>query len=229
MTKTDTLLYQLITYMIEIKNILTEKFNQIRLKNNKVKFVQIGAYDGESLDDMANLTINKNDKGLFIEPNYYIFNKLKKNKKEFSESNFLVFAILPNNNFNQEYFHVQKDGGGSSFIRGYMNKDILESKNFELGSVKRITVEELIKNYLDFIPDVYFIDCEGYDHDIVKNVLDYQSPEIFYFESWDMKNINYALNDNLFTNRNDIMEFLKNKKYEVIFNKLSENILAYKI
>jgi hypothetical protein len=88
--------------MIEIKNILTEKFNQIRLKNNKVKFVQIGAYDGESLDDMANLTINKNDKGLFIEPNYYIFNKLKKNKKEFSESNFLDFAILPNNNFNQE-------------------------------------------------------------------------------------------------------------------------------
>ena len=66
MTKTDTLLYQLITYMIEIKNILTEKFNQIRLKNNKVKFVQIGAYDGESLDDMANLTINKNDKGLFF-------------------------------------------------------------------------------------------------------------------------------------------------------------------
>jgi hypothetical protein len=71
-----------------------------------------------------------------------------------------------------------------------MNKDILESENFELGSVKQITVEELIKNYLDFIPDVYFIDCEGYDHDIVKNVLDYQSPEIFYFESWDMKNIN---------------------------------------
>jgi hypothetical protein len=25
------------------------------------------------------------------------------------------------------------------------------------------------------------------------------------------------------------MEFLKNKKYEVIFDKLSENILAYKI
>jgi hypothetical protein len=44
-----------------------------------------------------------------------------------------------------------------------------------------------------------------------------------------MKNINYVLNDNLFTNRNDIMEFLKNKKYEVIFDKLSENILAYKI
>ena len=215
--------------MIKIKDILTEKFNQIRLKNNKVKFVQIGAYDGVSLDEMANLTINKNDEGLFIETNYYIFNTLKENKKEFSKCKFLDFAILPNNNFNQEYFHVQKDGGGSSFIRGYMNKDILESKNFELGSVKRITVEELIKNYLDFIPDVYFIDCEGYDHDIVKNILTYQSPKIFYFESWDMKDINNHINDNPFTTRNDIMEFLKNKKYEVIFDKFSENILAYKI
>jgi hypothetical protein len=215
--------------MIKIKNILIEKLNKIRLKNHKVKFVQIGSYDGISMDDMSNLTINENDKGIFIEPNYHIFHELKQNKKHFTDSTFLDFAILPNNNFNQEYFHIQKDGGGSSFIRGYLNKDIIESENFELGIVKKLTIKELIEDYMDFIPDVYFIDCEGYDHDIVKNILDYQTPEIFYFESWDMKDINNIINDNRFTTRNDIINFLKNKNYEVIFDKITENILSYKI
>jgi hypothetical protein len=36
-------------------------------------------YDGISMDDIANIALNENDRGIFIEPNPFIINELKEN------------------------------------------------------------------------------------------------------------------------------------------------------
>lgn len=215
--------------MEEIKKILTDKINKIRESRDNLFFVQIGVYDGKSMDDMANQVIKETDIGVFIEPNHYIFEKLKYNKNNFSRSLFLDFAVLPHENFYKEYFHIQKTGGGSGFVRGMLNKNLVESENFELGNIKTLSVKELLNNHLDFIPDVYFIDCEGYDHDIVLNILEIQKPEMIYFESWNMIDINNILGKKIFTTRDEIKIILSDFNYEYIFDEVGENILAYKL
>lgn len=210
-----------------IKEILFEKFIQIRKEKNEVSFVQIGAYDGKSMDDIVYIVTNEKDRGTFIEPNHHIFEELVNNKKNFKKCNFLNFAVIPNKNFYQEHFHLHKNGGGSSFVRGLMNRTTIESEDFELFDVKKITVEDLIKMYLDFTPDAYFIDCEGYDHDIVVQVLKIQKPSIIYFESWNMVDLNNIVGKKVFTTRDEIMEELKKYNYDFIFDNVHENILAY--
>lgn len=212
--------------MSEINNILDEKLKQIRNEKGFVSFVQIGAYDGISMDDVVNQFIYESDKGVFIEPNPNIFNQLRENKKNFKNCKFFDFAVIPNENFFSDFFHVHKSGGGSSFVRGMMNRDAPESDSFELFEVTKVTIGDLVKNYLDFIPDAFFIDCEGYDHDIVSNLIQVQKPELIYFESWDTQNLNIVLGEKVFSTRDDINQLLINNNYKLFFDSLSENTIA---
>jgi hypothetical protein len=45
---------------------LLEKVNEIRKTNGKLNFLQIGAYDGISMDDVANILLKFEDRGFFI-------------------------------------------------------------------------------------------------------------------------------------------------------------------
>ena len=59
--------------MIDFINFVKDKINKYREFKNNLNFIQIGAYDGVSFNDMANITLLPTDKGIFIEPNANIF------------------------------------------------------------------------------------------------------------------------------------------------------------
>ena len=207
--------------MIEFIEFVKTKINEKRSVNRNLNFIQIGAYDGVSFNDVANLTLIPEDKGIFIEPNKNIFDTLKKNKKGFESSSFL--NIIPNENFDHEYFYIDQYGGQSTFVNNVFNEKIhIEEK------VDFSTVSELFSKYIDFKIDIIFLDCEGYDHDIVKELLKIQKPDILYFESWDTKNLNNNLNSNKFTTREEILEILLKTGYTIKFEPTEENIIAFK-
>ena len=91
-----------------------------------------------------------------------------------------------------------------------------------------MTVDEFYEKYVNFDVDIIFLDCEGYDHDIIKKLLNIQEPNLIYFESWNTKNLNSQLNENVFTTRDEIIDILTSKGYFINFEPTEENIIAYK-
>jgi FkbM family methyltransferase len=206
---------------------LINKINELRNIKKQINFIQIGAYDGHSMDDIANIVLNENDKGIFIEPNPFIINDLKENKKNFKNATILEVAVIPDENFFNEFFHVHINGGGSSFIRGLANKEKTESENFKVIDIKKITVNELFKKYVDFDVDIVFTDCEGYDFDINKKILQFCKPSILYMEAWDTKDLNNLFNKQRITTRNEMFKFLEENSYQIFFESKGENLFCY--
>jgi FkbM family methyltransferase len=206
-------------------DIVKNKINELRLINGCINFVQMGAYDGVSFNDTANLCLDKNDRGVFIEPNLYIFDNLKENKKDYINCDFLNCAIIPNDTFNSNefYINVDKNKGTSTFIKDITNRGQL----FEQHIVETKTVEELLKS-INYNINIFFIDCEGYDNDIVKNIFNFYQPDMLFFESWNTKHLNDNIEDLNLTTREEIISFLELNNYKVIFDEKSENILTYK-
>lgn len=209
--------------MNDIIKILLDEINHIRNIKEKINFIQIGAYDGISMNDIGNIILNNNDIGLFIEPNPFILNELIENKKTYLNSKILSFAVIPDENFYHQYFHVHKNGGGSSFVRGLYNGEYSPDTNFEVMKVETITVENLWKTYVNFSVDVLITDCEGYDFDINKKVLEICKPKIIYMEAWDTGNLNF---NQKITTRNDMFSFMKENNYNIFFEKKDENLIC---
>jgi len=209
-----------------MNEILFNKINELRLIKKQISFLQIGAYDGISMNDIANVVLNENDRGIFIEPNPYILSELKKNKSNFINSKILSYAVLPDNDFYHDFFHVHKNGGGSSFIRGMFNNEIPESENYEVVNIQTITVEELFKQHIDFEIDIVFTDCEGYDFDINKKILEVHKPKIIYMEAWNTIDLNTKSKQKI-TTRDEMIQHLKNNGYKTIFENIGENLTCF--
>lgn len=203
--------------------ILLKFIHEIRNEKENINFVQIGAYDGVSINDVGNIILDINDYGLFIEPNPLILDKLIENKKKYKNSKILPFAVIPDRNFYHQYFHVHKNGGGSSFVRGLYNGETSTDINFEVMNVEIITVEDLWDKYVNFDVDILITDCEGYDFDINKKVLNICEPKIIYMESWDTKDLKF--NQKL-TTKDEMVLFLKNKKYDIIYDDKGQNLIC---
>lgn len=210
--------------MIEFIDFVKRKITELRNTKEYLNFIQIGAYDGVSFNDMANLTLLPIDKGIFIEPNNKIFDDLKNNKKEFKDSTFLKIAIIPNTDFEHNVFYIDQHGGQSTFVKNVYNDKIHITDH-----VETLTVDNFYKEHVNFNIDVCYLDCEGYDHDIIKTLLNYQKPNILYFESWNTITLNNQLNENKFTTRDEILKILSDNGYETKFEPIEENIIAYKL
>ena len=209
--------------MIDFINFVKDKINKYREFKNNLNFIQIGASDGVSFNDMANITLLPTDKGIFIEPNPSIFEVLKKNKNDFKDSLFLKIAIIPDDTFDHSSFYIDQHGGQSTFV-----KNVYNDKIHKIEDVNVLTVDEFYEKYVNFDVDIIFLDCEGYDHDIIKKLLNIQEPNLIYFESWNTKNLNSQLNENVFTTRDEIIDILTSKGYFINFEPTEENIIAYK-
>jgi FkbM family methyltransferase len=209
--------------MIEFNEFVKTKITDLRNTKQFLNFIQIGAYDGVSFNDMANLTLLPTDKGIFIEPNNKIFDVLKYNKIEFKDSSFLKIAIIPNSDFEHNVFYIDQQGGQSTFVKNVYNDKIHITEH-----VETLTVEEFYHKHINVQLDVCFLDCEGYDHDIIKTLLNYQKPKILYFESWNTITLNNQLNESKFTTRDEILDILLKNGYETKFEPIEENIIAYR-
>jgi hypothetical protein len=199
----------------------------IRKERGFVRFVQIGAYDGISFDDLANISLFPEDRGIFIEPVPEYFKRLCDNKAHFENALFLNKAVVPTSEFFSEHFYIDRLGGQSTYMWGIVHQDTLENSNWEYYKPVTLTVSELLEIQKEE-PDIYFIDAEGYDRNIISELLKHAKPSILYFESSNTTDsLNTLYPSTYFITHEELYNNLLEKGYQVLFDRRSENVLAW--
>jgi hypothetical protein len=221
----------------QIMEVMSSLIKRIRNDKSQINFVQIGSHDCESFDDLPSSFVNINDYGHFIEPVSNVFKQLTINRVKYKNCDFHNFAIIPNSGFYSEHFHTHTKGCQSSFIKGVYYDDKPESDTWEVNKIETKTVEEFISINSPESPDVYFISTQGYDNDIVKEILNFHEPKIFFIESWDMTSINNVISSNLtetpkdikFTTKDELFTLLDSKGYKYLHENQKDRLIAWKL
>jgi len=169
-------------------------------------FVQIGANDGKSRDMLHQYVVERRLPGILVEPQRDIFERLIKTYSRHTNLQFANVAIAPIEGL-QDFYKVKdsfihKDNyfettAIASFDREVFRKTlarrigkIIECVSDDLDDYTEIVQEDtlsfgsLVRKYDIQKIDFLFLDCEGYDYEIIKMV-DFTifSPSIINFES----------------------------------------------
>jgi len=205
------------------------------LGKDSIFFVQIGASDGDSYD-IAKYIIEEKDKGIFVEPCLYSFNKLVSNKKKFLDCLFLNVAVLPEDIKCELEINILSNDEleqGSSLIAELPSS----YRKIKTQLVKTLSLKTFIETYDITNIDMFFCDTEGLDHVLVQKLLTIIKPKILIFESffWLNEEKETSLSNNVkitIPSRQRIKEILSKNQYKYIdFNDnildKSEDIIAW--
>jgi FkbM family methyltransferase len=175
-----------------IKISLTEKILwQFSLKNNQVKFLQIGANDGVSFDCLYEYATTRKWSGVVVEPLIDFYNKLCINYEYFERIVPVNIAIHPYlKKFNlyrvDPKFHGELPDwarGIASFNLEHLMNNGVNSSQIILNSVPSISLMELVDQYNLYDIDYLQIDVEGMDSDIIKMIdFNKMKPKLIRFE-----------------------------------------------
>lgn len=192
-----------------------EKFviNLLNYKKNGI-FIEVGGMDGIRHSNTYLLENKYNWNGILIEASPVLYNKLKYNRKCFTEN------VLLNNDFsnNVEYLYIKNEKGPDG-LQGIIN-------NYELNHLQRIkkelnetnTIAKILKmntipiqvlfdKYKLYNIDYFSLDVEGSELQILKGIdFDKTNINIFGIE------INYEYSEKC----KNIINFLINKGYKII-------------
>lgn len=162
-------------------------------KKGKVYFVNIGANDGLSGDPLGEFVFRYKWRGIMVEPVPYVFERLKKVYKN-TPGVVLEKKAISTRNGKKDFWHLKKTkelGSGYDQLGSFDKKLILNNMknwNFSGGQVvksvvKCSTLEKLlIKNRVIKV-DVFSIDVEGYDYQVIKQInFEKIEPELIFFE-----------------------------------------------
>jgi FkbM family methyltransferase len=180
-------------------------------KNNIKNLVQIGANDGISFDEL-NYFIKKNKvKSVLVEPIIENFLNLKNNYKN---CDFIIFENSAISS-HQKMYHLYKvdtkfakNYGNHipaipSFDKNHLIKHGVKNSHIVKEKVNSITIKDLINKYKIINLDLFFVDAEGYDGNIVTDLLnDTNLRPIIIFEYIHIDNITFQNLLNLLTKKN---------------------------
>jgi FkbM family methyltransferase len=176
------------------------------LKITKPTYIDIGA-NHPFLINNTFLFYKSGSRGINIEPNISLYNKLKKERRrdinlclgisdKIGELDFYKISPNPLSTFSKE--------------EAYKLRDEYNCKIEEIIKVKVETLPNIIQKYCNGIfPDLLSIDVEGLDEKILKSIdFENSSPTIIVAETSDFS---LVYRENL--KRHEIIDFLKNKGY----------------
>lgn len=202
-----------------------EEVISILYQNNMIsKIVQIGSNDGLRFDVLRSFLINYKTRALLVEPIPEQFEKLEKNYKNIDYISLENSAITLKNSdnkmfqLNPKYTKKYSDHvpGISSLSKKHLIKHGVKRQHIMSKKVNTISITELLKkhNFLDF--DLFYIDAEGYDGEII---LDYfknlNERPIIIFEYIHIDHKKFE----------QVIKILGDKKYK--FLRLNENVIAF--
>jgi FkbM family methyltransferase len=215
---------------LNLKLILNNIFKKNTIKN----LIQIGANDGVAFDDLNYFIRKFKINSVLVEPIKEIYDKLQNNYKNFSFVKLENSAISDDNTINYLYkvdkkffiFYGNHIPAISSFDKKHLIKHNVKSSHIKKEKVKSLTIKELLKKYNITNLDLFFVDAEGYDGNIVNDFLDktnFRSIIIFEYIHIDNK-IFKSLIKKLLTKKylyfslsECIIAFPKEKKIEISF------------
>lgn len=191
--KYDILFNFYFLYFFKPTDMLQNYLNEYsKKKKSNLKFIQIGANDGQKNDPIYKFIRRDKWTGLLIEPQKDIFDRLIDNYKDFKNLFFENVAIDHKEGmkdfFKIGFTNARWASGLSSFMRediqkmidaGYIDRKcrengIIPPPNKEEWIKKELiettTLENLIHKYNLLEIDLLMIDTEGYDFEIIKSI-----------------------------------------------------------
>ena len=153
---------------------------RVARKKKNVFLVNIGANDGLTNDPLREFVITKKWRGLMVEPIPYVFERLKKVYKN-RKGILLENAAISNVNGKTDFWYIEKTKelrSGEDQIGSFDKKVVLKSigecnfskKHLIKGGIKCLTLEKLLTKYKIKKIDVFSIDTEGFDYEIIKQI-----------------------------------------------------------
>ena len=145
---------------------------------NITGIIQIGANDGIRFDNINKYIKKYKTKSILVEPIKEYFDQLKKNYNSYNNVFFENLAISVNNQINYLYKVKTNDlnkydehiKGISSYSLDHLIKHGVKKKHITKEKIESISITKLFKKY-NFDINFLFIDAEGYDADIVIDLL----------------------------------------------------------
>lgn len=178
-------------------------------------FIQLGAHDGIHRDPIHELVVRYNLPGVVVEPQPDVFARLKENYA--AHTNIVPLNVAVGSKKGRTNFYTVKDSHKKSdnyelvtAISSFKKERVLQSVRNKIP--KGANPEDYIqKNIvttepLSWItatygyPDIYQIDCEGYDWEIIKQIDFTKNPKIINFESGHLSPEDKEAYQALFTN-----------------------------
>lgn len=156
---------------------LAEKLDQVKARCGGfiVRFLQIGAHDGRSLDPIVERIYQEQWEGVFVEPQPTIFKKLCQNHPAREGLHFENCAIGEIDG--KCKFYSFKDDGKlpyhATMLAGFSKDALIYNGHGYKGEIEETSVvclslESLLAKYKIEALDVLQIDTEGYDFEILK-------------------------------------------------------------
>ena len=205
---------------LNLKLLLNNIFKKNKIKN----LIQIGANDGVAFDDLNYFIKKFKINSILVEPIKEIYDKLQNNYKNFSFVKLENSAISDDNTINYLYkvdkkfliFYGSHIPAISSFDKKHLIKHNVKNSHIKKEKVKSLTIKELLKKYNITNLDLFFVDAEGYDGNIVNDFLGKTNfRPIIIFEY-------IHIDDKIFKS---LIKKLLTKKY--LYFSLSECIIAF--
>ena len=194
------------------------------LFKNKIinQLIQIGSNDGKRFDIINEYIKIYSPNCVLVEPIKTYFDQLKQNYNQQKNIKFENLAISVNNEVNflfkvkesKTKYYDEHIKGITSFDKKHLKKHGVKSSHIEIEKVKNISINNLIEKYENKV-DLLIIDAEGYDGNIVIDLLENSNIQpIIIYEYIHVK-------FNIFSH---LIELLKDKKYSY-FN-IDENLIC---
>jgi FkbM family methyltransferase len=153
------------------------------LKNPRLTFLQIGAFDGVGDDDLRELVTAYKLRGVLVEPQPAAFSRLQENYRNHPQVTLLRAAIAETEGTRDLYCHRSHASMAASFDRQHLRKHGIRDRDIVIQQVPCHTVESALRTAGMDNVDLIQIDAEGYDWPIIRSIdLNRIRPRIMRFE-----------------------------------------------
>ncbi len=176
------------------------------LKINKPSYLDIGAHHPFFLSNTAHLYLN-GSRGINIEPDINLFKSFIKSRKKDINLN---IAVSENNEIRKFYIMSYPTLNTLSLEEAKKNEILYNIKIEKSVEIESCTMEHILKKYFNNkMPDLLTIDVEGYELEILKTLnLNIYRPKVICVEAYD-------IDSNVKVRREDLVQYLVDKKYKV--------------
>ena len=153
------------------------------MEHGELTFLQIGAFDGQTGDEILEIIRRFPVRGVLVEPQPVAFEKLKQLHGERENLLLLNVAIDRIPGKRPFYAPAQGDVMIASFDRAHLLLHGLTPAEIISREIECLTVDDVLRQANFETVDLLQIDAEGYDYEIIKSInFDRVSPRIIRFE-----------------------------------------------
>ena len=153
------------------------------LRNPRLTFLQIGAFDGIGEDDLRGLILAHKLRGVLVEPQPSAFARLQQTYRNRPNVTLLQAAIAEQEGPRELYCKQGEASMAASFDRDHLRRHGIADAEIDAQQVACHTVESALRAAGLTQVDLIQIDAEGYDGPIIRSIdFDRVRPRILRFE-----------------------------------------------